>query len=117
MCTHNRWLIMIASLAFSYATPIDKMHRVRPLNSLFHPSIMISIIGQVIIHLGTMIYGVHLATTEMGPQLMKEVVRFHKRQDHADLAAQELLDDASVSLLWTVWTVISTCNSYKTYIC
>lgn len=41
------WLIMIASLAFSYATPIDKMHHVRPLNSLFHPSIIISIIGQV----------------------------------------------------------------------
>ena len=84
---------MIASLAFSYATPIDKMHRVRPLNSLFHPAIFISIIGQVLIHLGTMIYGVHLATTEMGPALMKEVVRFHKRQDHADLAAQEMMDD------------------------
>lgn len=41
------WLIMIASLAFSYATPIDKMHRVRPLHSLFHPSIFISIVGQV----------------------------------------------------------------------
>ena len=38
---------MIASLAFSYATPIDKMHSVRPLHSLFHPSIFISILGQV----------------------------------------------------------------------
>eukprot|EP00501_MAST-03F_sp_TOSAG23-6_P000377 GSMAST32.ASY1.ANO1.386.1 assembled CDS len=47
----SSWLIMIASLAFSYATPVDKMHRTRPLHSLFHPTIFISMIGQACIHL------------------------------------------------------------------
>eukprot|EP00750_Incisomonas_marina_P025782 INCI5672.1.p1 GENE.INCI5672.1~~INCI5672.1.p1 ORF type:complete len:1383 (-),score=266.40 INCI5672.1:151-4299(-) len=88
------WLIMIASLAFSYATPIDKMHHVRPLHSLFHPSIFISIVGQVLIHLGCMVYGVRMATEYMGPELMKEVMRFHARQANADLLAEQALEAA-----------------------
>ena len=43
----SSWLLMIASLAFSYATPIDKMHPERPLQSLFHPAIFFSMFGQV----------------------------------------------------------------------
>merc|ERR1712072_1614803 len=31
----SSWLIMTAAVAFSYASPIDKMHSQRPLNSLF----------------------------------------------------------------------------------
>ena len=31
------WLIMIVSLAFSYSTPIDRMHKIRPIRSLFSP--------------------------------------------------------------------------------
>ena len=42
----SSWLLMIASLAFSYATPIDKMHPERPLQSLFHPTIFFSMFGQ-----------------------------------------------------------------------
>merc|ERR1719421_778087 len=30
-------LMSVASLAFSFARPVDKMHRVRPLTSVFHP--------------------------------------------------------------------------------
>merc|ERR1719217_1643345 len=33
------WLLVVASLAFSYATPLESMHPIRPLGSLFHPSI------------------------------------------------------------------------------
>jgi cation-transporting ATPase 13A1 len=103
------WLIMIASLAFNYATPIDKMHRVRPLHSLFHPSIFLSIVGQVIIHLGCMIYGVRLATETMGPELMKEVVRFHKRQARADLLVEQdsLTTDADEDPWADVWSMWS----------
>jgi hypothetical protein len=36
-----------------------------------------------------MVYGVHLATETMGPELMKEVVRFHKRQARASLLAEQ----------------------------
>ena len=34
-----RRLLVVASLAFSYATPLESMHPIRPLGSLFHPSI------------------------------------------------------------------------------
>ena len=43
------------------------------------------------IHLGTMIYGVKLATEEMGPELMKEVMRFHKRQKNIDALAEQAM--------------------------
>jgi cation-transporting ATPase 13A1 len=68
------WLLSIASLAFSYASPIDKMHPQRPIRSLFHPAIFISILGQAAIHLGCMVYAVRMATEVMGPELLKEVV-------------------------------------------
>ena len=38
-------LIMIAAVSFSYAAPLDKMHPLRPLKSLFHPAIILSILG------------------------------------------------------------------------
>ena len=40
---------MIASLAFSYATPIQKIHPERPLRSLFHPAVAWSTVGQATI--------------------------------------------------------------------
>ena len=43
----SSWLIMTAAVAFSYASPLDKMHPLRPLRSLFHPAIFLSILGQV----------------------------------------------------------------------
>ena len=36
---------MIAAVSFSYAAPLDKMHPLRPLKSLFHPAIILSILG------------------------------------------------------------------------
>ena len=45
------WLIMTASLAFSYSTPIERMDPVAPIRSLFHPAIALSILGQAVIHL------------------------------------------------------------------
>ena len=55
----SSWLLMIASLAFSYATPVDQMHPQRPLRSLFHPAIFISMAGQALIHLWTMHQAAH----------------------------------------------------------
>jgi len=76
----SSWLLMIASLAFSYATPIDKMHPERPLRSLFHPAIFFSMFGQAAIHLGAMWCAVHMAREEMGPDKLKEVVDFHRKE-------------------------------------
>eukprot|EP00435_Cladocopium_sp_Y103_P051564 s825_g16.t1 len=41
----------IASLAFSFARPLDRMHPVRPLSSVFHPANLFSMLGQLAIHL------------------------------------------------------------------
>merc|ERR1719498_266951 len=57
----SSWLLMIASLAFSYATPVEQMHPERPLRSLFHPAIFFSMFGQALIHLWTMHQAVSMA--------------------------------------------------------
>jgi manganese-transporting P-type ATPase len=56
-----------AGLAFSYATPVHTLSPVRPLRSIFHPALFLSIIGQLIIHVWVMSYAtelVHSATGE-----------------------------------------------------
>jgi len=73
------WLVMAASLSFSYSTPVDRMHPVRPLRSLFHPAVFISIVGQALIHLYSMSTAVKMATDRMGPEKLAEVVAFNKR--------------------------------------
>ena len=65
----SSWLLMIASLAFSYATPLDKMHPTRPLRSLFHPAVALSMLGQALIHLFAMCAGITADTP--GSQLTR----------------------------------------------
>lgn len=49
-------LMTIAYLALSNATPLTELSPIRPLTSIFHPSLFLSLLGQFAIHLGTMIY-------------------------------------------------------------
>jgi cation-transporting ATPase 13A1 len=72
-------LMTIASLSFSYATPINRLHPVRPHKSLFHPAIFCSTALQVMIHLGCMVYGVKMAEEHMGEAHLKEVTAFFKK--------------------------------------
>ena len=53
-------LLMFASLAFSYARPVDKLSPCRPITTLFHPAIWVSILGQLLIHLGGLMYIIQL---------------------------------------------------------
>jgi cation-transporting ATPase 13A1 len=69
----SSWLIMTAAVAFSYASPVDRMHPQRPLNSLFHPSIIFSTLGQAAIHIACMTLAVQWATDEMGEEKLTEV--------------------------------------------
>ena len=62
----SSWLIMTAAISFSYSTPLDKMHPLRPLRSLFHPAIILSVLGQAAIHIFCMSAAVQWATDEMG---------------------------------------------------
>jgi cation-transporting ATPase 13A1 len=104
----SSWLLMIANLAFSYATPLQKMHPERPIKSLFHPSIAWSMVGQAVIHLGAMYIAVSMSREAMGPEKLQEVVEFHRRerlkeqqQADADKAFEEGDYMASMMALWT----------------
>ena len=97
-------MIGVASLAFSFAKPVDRMHRVRPLSSVFHPANLLSslagkapapcqiapcrqkparnlwpgMMGQLLIHLFCMVYIANLAKEIMGEEGVKEVIDFEK---------------------------------------
>jgi len=75
----SSWLIMTAAVSFSYASPLDHMHPLRPLKSLFHPAILISILGQAAIHIACMTLAVRWATDAMGPDKLAEVTQFFKK--------------------------------------
>jgi len=53
-------LLMFASIAFSYARPVEKLSPCRPITTIFHPAIWVSIVGQLLIHLGSLMYIIQL---------------------------------------------------------
>lgn len=75
----SSWLLVTAAISFSYASPVDHMHKVRPLRSLFHPAIFWSIMGQAAIHIACMTLAVHWATQAMGPEKLAEVTEFFRK--------------------------------------
>ena len=99
----SSWLILTASLAFSYSTPIDKMSPDRPIKSLFHPAIFISMLGQAVIHLGCMVYAVDLATSTMGPEALKEVVEFNKKVRAGESVAEPGDEEDPWAEFMTMW--------------
>jgi len=102
----SQWLIMIASLSFSYAKPVDTLSKVRPLNSLFHPAVFFSMLGQAVIHLTCMWYAVKLATETMGPDKLQEVVDFHRRDDEKEAAlAAAAAAGGEEEEDWDFWTM------------
>ncbi len=101
----SSWLIMTASIAFSYATPIDKVSPVRPLKSVFHPGIFISMLGQACIHVFCMWYAVKMATDSMGEDKMKEVKAFFKavREGETEGLIDEEEQDA-IEAMMSMWS-------------
>ena len=101
----SSWLIMTAAVAFSYASPVDKMHPQRPLSSLFHPAIIISILGQAAIHIACMTLAVNWATEAMGPELLLEVTEFFKKAKAKQIDQSALCDEddymCNFNLLWS----------------
>lgn len=86
----SSWLLMTAGLAFSYASPVDKMHPLRPLQSLFNPAIIVSILGQAAIHIACMTLAVSWATEAMGPEKLAEVTEFFRRARAKEIDQSEL---------------------------
>jgi cation-transporting ATPase 13A1 len=101
----SSWLIMTAAVAFSYASSIDKMHPQRPLHSLWHPAVMVSILGQALIHVACMSLAVSWATEAMGPELLKEVTEFFRKAKAKQLDQSTLCDEddfmCQMNLMWS----------------
>lgn len=90
----SSWLILTAAVSFSYASPVDHMHPLRPLRSLFNPAIFLSIMGQAAIHIACMTLAVQWATQAMGPEKLQEVTEFFRKAkakeiDHAALCGED----------------------------
>jgi cation-transporting ATPase 13A1 len=61
---------MLGSISFmsvSRAKPLDKLSSVKPLTSIFHPSLFLSLLGQFGVHLVTMMWAVHRAKQYLDP--------------------------------------------------
>eukprot|EP00927_Polykrikos_kofoidii_P070684 TRINITY_DN67092_c0_g1_i1.p1 TRINITY_DN67092_c0_g1~~TRINITY_DN67092_c0_g1_i1.p1 ORF type:complete len:1491 (-),score=364.92 TRINITY_DN67092_c0_g1_i1:51-4337(-) len=87
-------LMTVASLAFSFARPLDRMHPVRPLSSVFHPAILFSMLGQMVIHLVCMVYIAWLAKEIMGETAFNDIVEFErKREAEIESADEEVASD------------------------
>jgi len=87
-------LMSVASLAFSFARPLDRMHPVRPLSSVFHPAILFSMLGQLAVHLCCMVYIASLAKDIMGEEEVKAIVEFEKeRNKQIDSMDEEAFND------------------------
>jgi cation-transporting ATPase 13A1 len=61
---------MLGSISFmsvSRSKPLDRLSAVRPLTSIFHPALFISLLGQFVIHLTTMMTAVYFAKKHLPP--------------------------------------------------
>jgi manganese-transporting P-type ATPase len=61
---------MLGSISFmsvSRSKPLDRLSTVRPLTSIFHPALFISLLGQFSIHLTTMMTAVYYAKKHLPP--------------------------------------------------
>eukprot|EP00986_Skeletonema_menzelii_P014146 scaffold8992_cov144-Skeletonema_menzelii.AAC.2 len=57
----------ISYMSMSRAKPLDKLSSVKPLTSIFHPSLFISLLGQFAVHLVTMMWAVYSAKEYLEP--------------------------------------------------
>lgn len=55
----------VSFMSVSRSKPLDKLSKVRPLNSIFHPALFASLLGQFAIHLFTMVFAVQTAKTHI----------------------------------------------------
>lgn len=80
--------LTVASFAFSFATPIEKLANVRPLTSVFHPALFISVMGQLAIHLSCIVWVVSQAKVLMGEEQLQEAIRMAKILEKADMSGE-----------------------------
>ena len=67
---------MLGSISFmsvSRSRPLDRLSRVRPLTSIFHPALFISLLGKFTIHMATMVVAVYTAKQHLPPDHKVEI--------------------------------------------
>ena len=57
----------VSFMSVSRSKPLDRLSKVRPLNSIFHPSLFVSLLGQFVVHFATMILAVQTAKSHLPP--------------------------------------------------
>ena len=60
-------LMSVSFMSVSRSKPLDRLSAVKPLTSIFHPSLFISLLGQFSIHLATMFIAVRAAKEHLPP--------------------------------------------------
>jgi len=60
-------LMSISYMSMSRSKPLDRLSNVRPIQSIFHPSLFLSLLGQFTVHLGTMMWAVRRAKAYLPP--------------------------------------------------
>jgi len=67
-------LMSIVYMSVSRSTPLKKLSPVKPLTSIFHPSLFLSLLLQFTTHLSTMVYAVYCAKLEKSDEEMEEKI-------------------------------------------
>jgi len=57
----------VSFMSVSRSKPLEKLSKVRPLTSIFHPALFVSLLGQFAIHLGAMVFAVQKAKRHLPP--------------------------------------------------
>jgi cation-transporting ATPase 13A1 len=66
-------LLTASHLSVSHVKPLKKISAIRPLTSMFHPALFLSLLGQFAIHLTCMIIAVRDAKAYMDPNFKQEM--------------------------------------------
>jgi len=102
-------LLSVASIAFSFARPLDRLSSVLPLGSIFHPALILSVLGQLAIHAACMYSALSMAKAHMGEHAIKEVIAFQKKADKdAEAGVEEASSAHKPNLLNTMVFLVET---------
>ena len=69
------------SFAFSFARPLDRLSPLLPLASIFHPALIVSVMGQLLTHAGCMFYALRMAKSYLSDAELHDVIAFQKKAD------------------------------------
>merc|ERR1719502_229533 len=88
-------LLSVASIAFSFARPLEKLSPTLPLASIFHPALMLSVLGQLAIHATCMLYSMQMAKSFMSDAELKAAIAFQRQQEKLEEAGTEQDESAA----------------------